>query len=392
MALSKRKIIYIVIALVVAALVIVAFLPDPIPVQTGPVTRGPMQVTIDEQGKTRVIDRFTITAPTAGRLQRIDLREGVAVVAGTVVARIAPVPIEPARQEELRALLAAAESAQREAAATTARAESSWELARDERRRVEELARGGVVSQSNVDTARTQEETARRDLAAARARQASAGSNVAAARARLLGSREAPEGATIEVRSPSAGRILRIPNRSARVVAPGESLLEIGNANRLELVIEVLSQDAVKVRPGNRVIVREWGGGAPLHGTVRVVEPSAFTKFSALGIEEQRVNVIADVPDAPPSLGDAYRIEAEIVIWSDASALKVPVSALGRTGNDWSVFVVEKDRARRRTLKLGERNAQEAQVLEGLREGDRVIVHPGAEIEEGVRVVTPAKS
>lgn len=282
-------------------------------------------------------------------------------------------------------------ASQREAAAAAARAESAWELARTELRRVQQLASGGVVSQSNVDAARTQEETARRDLAAARARVAATASNAGAARARLLGSENVTPGVTTEVRAPADGKILRVPDRSSRVVQPGAPILEVGNANRLELVVEVLSEDAVKVRPGHRVLVEEWGGAAPLEGKVRVVEPSAFTKFSALGIEEQRVNVIADVPQPPPSLGDAYRIEAAIVIWSDAAALKVPVSALGRTGEAWSVFVVEGNRARRRTVTIGQRNDREAQVLSGLRDGEKVIVHPGTAVTDGVRVETGGK-
>ena len=271
-------------------------------------------------------------------------------------------------------------------ALAASRAQAAWELARNELRRVQGLAEGGVVSQSNVDAARTQEETARRDVNAARARVTAAASNVNAAQARLMGSTSPSSRSIVEVRSPAAGRVLRIPDRSARVIMAGAPVIEVGNANSLELVIEVLSEDAVKIQPGNPVIVEEWGGPNPLRGSVRVVEPSAFTKFSALGIEEQRVNVIADVPDAPPSLGDAYRIEAQVVIWSDASAVKVPISALAREGDQWSVFVVDDGRARRRNVTIGQRNPREAQVLSGLKEGERVIVHPGADVQEGVKV------
>lgn len=383
---SRRKIVYIVAAVVIVALVILAFLPDPVPVESAPVTRGPMQVTIDEQGKTRVIDRFTITAPVTGRLQRIELREGAPIQRGDVVARIEPVPLDAARTAELQAMLAAARSAQSEAQAAASRAEAAWELARTELRRVQGLAEGGVVSQSNVDAARTQEETARRDVNAARARVTAAASNVNAAQARLLGSTNPTSQSIVEVRSPAAGRVLRIPDRSSRVITAGAPVIEVGNANSLELVIEVLSEDAVKIQSGNPVIVEEWGGPNPLRGSVRVVEPSAFTKFSALGIEEQRVNVIADVPEAPPSLGDAYRIEAQVVIWSDPSAVRVPISALAREGDQWSVFVVEDGRARRRDVTIGQRNPREAQVLSGLKEGERVIVHPGADVQDGVKV------
>jgi HlyD family secretion protein len=387
MKLSRRRIIYLAAAALIALLVVYAFIPDPLPVETAKVDRGPLVVTVREQGKTRVIDRFTITAPVAGRLQRIDLREGTPIAAGEVVARIEPSPLDPGRAQELQAMLDSAVASQREAAAAAQRAASSHDLARSELRRMEQLAGGGVASEASLDQARSAADAAGRELNAAQARVRAAESNVQAARARLVATRATSPGATAEVRSPAAGRILRISDRSARVILPGQPILEVGNANRLELVVEVLYEDAVKIRAGNPVIVREWGGSDPLRGVVRLVEPSAFTKISALGIEEQRVNVVADVPDPPPSLGDAYRIEAEVVIWEEPAAVRVPVSALGRVGDDWAVFVVEGGRARRRIVQIGQRSAAYGQVLGGLGPGEIVIVHPAAEVEEGVKVV-----
>lgn len=386
MKISKRKLVWIAAGLVVLVLVVLAFLPDPVPVETVEVTRGAMRVTIDDDGKTRVIDRYTIAAPAAGRLARIELREGAPIAAGDVVARIDAAPLEPARREELQALLDAAEAARAEAVASAARAESSWELARSDLRRNEQLAEEGVISSAALDQLRSAEETARRELAASRARVRTAESNVEAARARLLSTSGAGERAAIEVRAPAAGRVLRIPDRSSRVVQPGEPILEVGNANRIELVVDVLSEDAVRMSVGDAVIVEEWGGDEPLRGAVRVIEPSAFTKISALGIEEQRVNVIAGIDGAPPQLGDAYRVEASIVIWESDDVVRLPVSALGRVGDAWSVFVVNEGRARQRAVRIGHRNPEVAEVLEGVEAGERVIVHPGADVEDGVRV------
>ncbi|HEY0593357.1 MAG TPA: efflux RND transporter periplasmic adaptor subunit [Thermoanaerobaculia bacterium] len=383
---SKRKAIYGTAAAILAALVIIAFIPEPVPVETAAVVRGSMTVTVDQEGKTRVVDRFVIAAPAAGRLQHIELREGAAVRPGDVVARIAPAPLEPARRRELTALVTAAESALGEAQAAAKRAEAAHALARRELQRAEALTREGVAAASALDEARAAEETARREVAAARSAVGSARSNLEAARARVLSTSRSGTAAAIDVRSPVAGRVLRVPERSERVVAPGETILELGDASAIELVIDVLSEDAVKSGPGAPVIVEEWGGDAPLRGRVRVIEPSAFTKISALGIEEQRVNVIASVDDPPPQLGDAYRVEARIVVWSDDGALQVPVSALGRKGDAWSVYVLEEGRARERAVRIGQRNSRVAQVLEGLKPGERVILHPGNDVADGVRV------
>lgn len=392
MKLSKRTWIYIAIATLLAVILFVAFLPDPIPVETATIGRGPMRVTVDEDGKTRTVDRYVVAAPVSGRLQRIEIREGREIAEGEIVAKIDPAPTDAARSQELEAMVDAASSAVREAEAAAARARASVEQARRERSRIAELAREGVVSQAQLDDAMTAEETARRDLAAAEAGVRSAASNLEAARARALPTRSPGADASVEVNAPGAGRVLRIPERSSRIVQAGETLLEVGNANRLELVIDVLSEDAVRIKPGDPVIVEEWGGPRPLNGSVLVVEPSAFTKISALGIEEQRVNVIAGIENAPESLGDGYRIEASIVVWQDPDALQVPVSSLGRTGEEWSVFVVEDGRAVRWSIRIGERNQRSAVVLDGLSEGDRVIVHPGNEIADGVKVApTPQK-
>jgi HlyD family secretion protein len=377
--LKKRHLAYGIAIVLVLVITILALLPDPIPVETAKVERGPMSVTVESRGETRVRDRFVITAPISGRVARIGLREGEQIDRGDVVARITPLPMDSRQRSGAEARVSAAAALARQAAAAVQTAEAAWQLARRERSRVETLAREGVSAEQALDQARTEEELAQRELQAARQRAQAASSDLEAARAALIS-------APVEVRSPVSGRLFRIPERSERIVNAGTPILEIGDAALLELVIDVLSQDAVKISAGDRVIVEQWGGDRPLHGTVRLVEPSAFEKISALGIEEQRVNVIADIADAPPELGDAYRVEAKIVVWESDNVLKVPVSALARAGDEWSVFVVKDDRAVRRVIEVGHRNALEAEVLKGLLPGELVIEHPSFEIREGVRV------
>jgi HlyD family secretion protein len=383
---KKRQIVYTAVAVLIVLVTVIALLPDPVPVETATVERGPMAVSIESRGETRVVDRFVITAPVSGRVARIDLREGAVIAQGDVVARIAPMPIDPRQREEGEARAAAADATRREAAAAVSAAESAWGLARRERERVESLSREGVAAGQMLDQVRISEERARRELDAARQRLQAATSNLAAVRATLTTPETAGARGVLEVKSPVAGRLFRIPERSERIVAAGQPVLEIGDAQQLELVIDVLSEDAVRIRPGNRVVVERWGGDRPLYGVVRLIEPSAFQKISALGIEEQRVNVIADLSEAPPELGDAYRVEAQIVIWESPSVLKVPVSALARVEEEWSVFTVEGGRAVRRRIEIGQRNPLEAEVVSGLDEGAVVIVHPSFEVRDGVRV------
>ncbi|HUO85663.1 MAG TPA: efflux RND transporter periplasmic adaptor subunit [Thermoanaerobaculia bacterium] len=383
---KKRHIIYALVTGTVLIITVLALLPNPVPVEISTIERGPMEVTVDARGETRVRERFVITAPISGRIGRIDLREGTVIEKGSLVATIAPLPIDSRQREEAEARVGAAQSTIREAAAAVAGAEAAVQLARNERQRIERLVQEGVASDQTLDQLQTSEERARQELDAARQRLGTARANLAAVQAALQTPDRSGNTGVAEVRSPAAGRIFRIPERSERIVAAGEPIVEVGDARALELVIDVLSEDAVRITPGQRVIVDQWGGDRPLHGTVRLVEPSAFTKISALGIEEQRVNVIVDLEEAPPELGDAYRIEAKTVIWESSNVLKVPISALARADEGWSVFVHQDGRAVRRPIEIGHRNPLEAEVLSGLEKGTEVIVHPSLEVEDGVRV------
>jgi HlyD family secretion protein len=363
------------------------FMPGPVPVEITRVGIGPLQVTVDEDGETRAHDRFVVSAPVAGRVARIEMHEGDPIGRDQAVAELWPLPLSAREREEQLARINAAEAQLREASERIRQARASHEQARRERTRMEKLAAGGFVAQQEAEQARLAETTSANELEAARFRERSVEADLRAARAALLAlDTSRGSGARVIVRSPVAGKVLRIPEKSERVVGVGAALITVGDPNRIEIVVDLLSTDAVKVKAGMPVLLEGWGGDQPLRARVRVVEPYGFTKVSALGVEEQRVNVIADFVDATESLGDGYRVEAKIVIWSRDKVLKVPVSALFRQGEEWAVFVVEGGRAKRRNIQLGHRGALEAEVTQGLTPGEIVIRHPSNDLTDGARV------
>ncbi len=379
-------------ALALVGLIIFALRPEPVMVDVAGVGRGKLQVTVDAEGRTRVHDRFVVAAPVAGRLARITLDQGDAIRRDQVVARIDPLPLaplDPRQLAEANARVRAAEAQQREAAAMVERVRADCNQARRERERAERLVESGDISRQEFERIRNIETTCAQELEAARFKARAAASEVEVARAALLavGSQGRSDSvAAVMVRSPVEGRVLRVIEKSERVVAAGTPLVELSNPNNLEIVVDVLSSDAVKINPGAQVLIEDWGGAEPLEARVRVVEPSAFTKVSALGIEEQRVNVIADFLGSPGPLGDGFRVEARIVIWEGENVLKIPSSALFRQGDEWSVFVIEDGKALRRYAQVGHRSAFEVEILSGIEEGAQVILHPANEIEDGARV------
>lgn len=387
MRLPSRKTTYWLAAIAALALVAMLFRPEPLRVDIGQVTKGSLQVTVDEQGETRAHDRFVVTAPVAGRLTRIELHDGDAVQKNQVVAQIAPLPLSVQERSEQTARIAAAKSRQREAEELVRHAHEDLEQARRESRRVERLVKDGFMSAQAAEQARNAEITIANDVEAARFRAKSAAAEVRLAKSGLIAVQDG-KGTLFKVRSPVAGRILRIPDPSERVVAAGTPLLTVGDMSKLEVVIELLSSEAIKVEPGMTVILDGWGGSQSLKAKVQRVEPYAFTKVSALGIEEKRTNIVADFVDAPQALGDGYRVNAHIVVWAADEVIKVPASALFRCAEGWCTFAVENGRAKRRVVKVGHSNAQEAEVLEGLKPGETVIRHPANQIGEGARVTT----
>lgn len=385
MNLPSRKTLYWLSAIVALALTALLFRPARLSVDTGKVEKGSMQVTVDEQGETRAHDRFVVTAPVAGRLTRIELHDGDAVQKNQVVAQIAPLPLSVRERDEQGARIAAAESRQREAEELVRHAEEDLAQAKRESARVDRLVKDGFMSGQAAEQAHNAEITIANEVEAARFRAKSAAAEVTLARSGLIAVQDG-KGALFKVRSPVAGRILRIPDQSERVVAAGAPLLTVGDMRKLEVVIELLSSEAVKVKPGMTVILDGWGGSGVLKAKVQRVEPHAFTKVSALGIEEKRTNVVADFVDAAQSLGDGYRVNAHIVVWTAEAVTKVPASALFRCAEAWCAFVVEKGLVRRRSVNIGYRNAREAEVLGGLEPGEEVVRHPANQLEEGVRV------
>jgi HlyD family secretion protein len=384
---------------IVAALVALAlawgFWPRPVLIETAEVARRALQVTVEEEGRTRVMDRFVLYAPVAGYLRRIELHVGDAVELGETLAQLdplRPVVLDPRSRAEAEARVAAARSALARAESAARQAEAEAELAAEEFRRREDLLARDLISRSEFDQARGRTRALDAARAAAESSVEVARHDLEAASAALRHSAAVdgdPPAEVVPVRSPVDGRVLKLVQESAGVVAAGQALLEVGDPRRLEVEVEVLSRDAVRIEPGGRVLFERWGGDEVLEGVVRTVEPTGFTKISALGVEEQRVLVIADIrspPEAWQRLGDGYRVEARFVVWERPDALTVAASALFRRDDSWAVFAVEEDRARLRRVRVGQGSGLLTEVLEGLAVGDKVIVHPDAAVYDGVRV------
>jgi HlyD family secretion protein len=398
---SRRRIAFLAAALGFVALAWWAMRPSPVPVEVGAVTRGPLQVSVDEEGETRVRQRFVVAAPATGRLLRIELDEGDRVAVDDVVAQIVPAPLDPRDRAAAEARLQAAEDARRGAEARASLAQAALAQAERDLERAERLREAGARSDEEVERARLERTRALREREASRFATAAAEHEADAARAVLMASRAnradlalaedpcATAGVCIDVRAPVAGDVLRVHEESERVVLSGAPLLELGDPKSIEIVVDVLSADAVRIRPGADLWVEDWGGEKPLRATVRRVEPSGFTKVSALGVEEQRVNVIGDFVDTPDGLGDGYRIEARIVVWQADDVLRVPASALFRHGDGWAAFVLDGGVARRRDVEVGARGPFEAEVKGGIAEGERVVLHPSDRLGDGVRVREP---
>lgn len=376
--------------LIVGGILGVALWPEAIEVDVVRVTRGPMRVTIDEEGETRVRDRFVVSAPVAGRLQRVELEPGDSVVRGkTVVARLIPAAaplLDPRTSAELAAGVEAARAAVGQAQAERDRAAAALTRAQSSLLRQEQLAEVGATSHEELEVAQTTVKTAEAELRGAQSTVARTERELQAARARMAPS--SAGGRTVDVIAPVSGVVLKRLRESEAVVPPGDPLLEIGDPANLEIVADLLSTDAVRVSPGDAVLIEDWGGDHPLGARVRRVEPSGFMKISALGVEEQRVNVIIDLVDAATArqLGDGYRVEVRVVTWQAPAALQVPIGALFRRADQWAVFVVNDDVARLAVVQLDQRNDTEGHITGGLTEGQTVVLHPPDTLQDGMRV------
>jgi HlyD family secretion protein len=404
------------------AATVFAFMPKPVPVETAIVERGDLRVTVDEDGKTRVIDRYVVSAPLGGTMGRIELHPGDRVELDTLLATIEPIepPLLDARtRAETQARLLASQAAKRQASAAVNRAKVAYEFAQDERDRTATLVGKGSVSQRTLDLAELEVRTREQDHESARFGVRVAQYEVEVAKAAIAridraglpkpkpgeakaklapeldaDASEAGRQDVVEVRSPIVGAVLRVLQDQEGVVSPGTPLIELADPHALELVVDVLTSDAIQIEPGAPVEIRQWGGDLELQGRVRMVEPSAFTKVSALGVEEQRVNVIidlgsrSDASDNPQmkALGDGFRVEVGIVVWEGHDVLKIPVSALFRSEQRWAAWVVEQGSVTLRILEVGRREGLEVEVVAGLEEGEQVVIHPSDAVKEGVEV------
>jgi HlyD family secretion protein len=384
-----------VLGLALAAAAVVALRPRPLDVEVAAVTRGPLEHKVIEQGKARVRERYTVSAPVAGTLARIELHEGETVMAGQVVARLRPLPtplLDPEARKVAEQRLASAVDASAQAQASVTRAQISRERAVEDVARTERLTRNGAATQLQLDQAGADARMRAAELLSARFAARVAQHEIAQARSALARfTPGADRSEELEISSPVQGRVLHVLRKSEGVVTAGTALLEIGDPEALELVVDVLSQDAVGLSPGMAAQVVHWGGDGALAATVRRIEPAAFTRTSALGVDEQRVNVILELA-APrerwSTLGDGFAVEVEITRWSKPDALQLPTSALFRQGTGWEVFVASGGQARRRRVRPGHPGPLQTEILEGLKQGDQVIIHPGAAVRDGASIQT----
>lgn len=380
-----RRAIVALVALLVVAGIAWVLRPKSLAVETAVAAPRAMRVTVDADALTRVNAHFTITAPLSGLVRRLALHEGDLVRAGSVVAVMSTAPTHPEERVTAAARLDAARAGERQAAARLTQASAALAQAERDARRTRELAAAGALPDRDVETTALNMASRRADLDAARAQSRMAAAELVQARAALNAASQSSTETT--VRAPSSGVVLRVPERSARVVVAGTPLLEIGDPATLEVAADVLSSDAASIRAAQPVELRGWGG-APLRGTVRLVEPSARTRISALGVEEQRLTVVIDLQDAPVTLGDGYRLDASVVVWQSDNVLAVPASALLRTGDRWALYVVQGGRASRRDVRVGHVGGGLAEITDGLRAGETVIVFPPDAIRDGARVTS----
>jgi HlyD family secretion protein len=384
------------IALLIVCLLIWGFWPQPVFVEAIKAKRAPLTITIEEEGRTRVVERYVISAPIDGVTCRQDLDVGDEVKQGQVLLGITPLEsqvLDPRSRAQTKAQVAAAGSAVHAAEQQAEAAEAAAKLAVIEHKRLKPLVEKGVISSDAFDKATTQVQT----TAAA---QRSADFQVEVARYELQAAKTVLEytaasrgepAERIPVVSPIDGKVLKIVRECEGPVRTGDSLLEVGDPTVLEIEVDVLSADAVKIKLGMKVLFERWGGEAPLEGIVRIIEPVGFLKISALGVEEQRVLIISDFTSPAEQwqrLGDGYRVEARFILWHEDDVLQIPASSLFRYQQGWAVFVVENNHAKRRVVKVGQRNGLVAQILEGVNEGEQVVNHPSDQVEDNTRIET----
>jgi HlyD family secretion protein len=383
----------IVIGLALIGGVAVALRPPPVDVDVAKVVRAPLDQKVVDDGRARLRERYTVSAPVAGTLARIELHEGDVIEPGSVLARLLPLAsplLDPESRRAAEQRLASSIDASDQSQATVARAQIASDQSKTDLARVEALAREGAVPPTQLDQATVDANMRDSELASAKFASQVAAHDIEQSRAALA--RFTPgvgKSEQFEITSPVHGQVLHVLHKSAGVVTAGTPLLEVGDPQALELVADVLSQDAVSIKPGMAAMIVHWGGDGSLSARVRRIEPAAFTKTSALGVDEQRVNVILDLNGSPEqwhAIGDGFAVEIEITIWSKPDVVQIPTSAMFHQGGDWAVFVIADGRARTRLVVPGHRGPLQTEIMNGLQTDEQVIIHPGAAVHDGVRV------
>ena len=396
-ALRRRALFWTPAVAALALALVWLFKPQPIAVDLATVRRGPLQVTVSDEGETRVRDMFVVSASITGLMRRVELEPGDKVVANeTIIARLEPsVPmfLDERAAAEASAGVDAAAAARSLAEAQLRHAEAERDFAESELRRLRALASRETISENDLDSASRRAKTAVAAVEEAKAAVRMRESEFNQAHARLLNPGQAKRSAKdcdcVLVYSPVSGSVLRVLQESEGIVSAGTPIVEMGDPRSLEVEVDLLSEEAVRVRPGQRALIEGWGGQAPLEGVVRRVEPFGFTKVSALGIEEQRVNVIIDLTSAYEqwqSLGHGYRVEPHIIVWESRDEIVAPLSALFRDGENWAVFVSNGGRASLRHVQIGQENGVYAQIMDGITPGERIVLHPNDRVSDGVRI------
>lgn len=393
---TRRRFGLILLASAIAAALGYGFWPRPLWVEAATVARQPLRVTVEAEGKTRLIDRYVLSAPVAGYLRRIEAEVGDGVRRDQPLATIDPLPsevLDPRRRAQAEARVAASEASLQAARETATATRAEADYAKLEFERIAALCRRQcVVAEAERDRAESRVRQTEAQLRSAQFAVEVARHEVEAAKTALRPSAAQPGDVareTVVVRAPVDGQVLGYQRQSEGVVGAGTPLLEVGDPHALEVAVDVLSADAVRIRPGTPVVLERWGGEQSLEGVTRTVEPVGFTKLSALGVEEQRVWVVADLRspvEAWSHLGDGYRVEASFIVWQGERVLQIPASALFRQGDGWAVFVVEDGQARRRAVEIGQRGGLAVEIRSGLTEGERVVTHPDDALQEGAAV------
>ena len=395
MKIKFRTVFWAAAAIVLGVLLVVAFRPQPIPIDLAEVSRGEMTVTVRDQGRTRVRNEYVISAPVGGQLLRIEYKPGADVIAGDALARILPSDpslLDARSRAELQASVRSAEAALGLARAEMERASAQLDFARTEAARVRRLRSEDLIAIEAYDRAELQLRVAETNLESGQENTRVREAELAAAEARLVQTgTSSSDDFVVTVTAPTSGKVMSVAQESRSVISGGAEIMTLADATDLEVVAEFLSTDAVEVQPGALAFIENWGRNrSPLRGQVRLVEPNGFLKISALGVEEQRVNVVVDFVGSPEewsTLGHGYRVEVAVVTWQESNVLQVPVAALFRNGENWAVYRVENGTARLTPVEIGRENGRNAQVLEGVEEGQAIVLYPGELLADGVRVI-----